>query len=199
MDLMVLQGITGAVVSRNWLSMANGANMAYTKAAFYEVEGFRGVDQLASGDDMLLMQKIREKYPESTGFLKSRKAIVRTSPAGSWNEFFHQRIRWASKARYYKDKKMLPVLLLVYLFNCCFLFLIAAAFTYRGYWNYVWIFWAAKTLVELPLFVSASLFFRRLRLLPFFILFQPFHIFYTIISGLFGQFGKYEWKGRRVE
>ena len=36
------------------------------------------------------------------------------------------------------------------------------------------------------------------QLLPWFPVAQPFHILYTVISGGFGQFGSYQWKGRTV-
>jgi poly-beta-1,6-N-acetyl-D-glucosamine synthase len=88
--------------------------------------------------------------------------------------------------------------LLVYLFNLSFLVLLIAGFWNHDYWIYLLMLWALKTLVELPLFYSAAHFFNKRWALNWFFVFQPMHIFYTIVSGLFGQFGKYEWKGRRV-
>lgn len=64
MDFMILQAITGAAVSKKKLSMCNGANIAYATKAFQEVNGFSGIDKIASGDDMLLMHKIWKRYPE---------------------------------------------------------------------------------------------------------------------------------------
>ena len=61
------------------------------------------------------------------------------------------------------------------------------------------IVWIVKTMVELPFFYSIATFFNKQWAVKWFFFFQPLHIFYTIISGLFGQFGKYEWKGRRVK
>jgi cellulose synthase/poly-beta-1,6-N-acetylglucosamine synthase-like glycosyltransferase len=52
LDLMALQGITGASVYKKFHSMCNGANLAYEKKVFYEVNGFEGIDEIASGDDM---------------------------------------------------------------------------------------------------------------------------------------------------
>ena len=198
MDFMVLQGITGAVVHKKQMSMCNGANMAYERQAFYDVNGFKGVDDIASGDDMLLMYKIAQQRPNAIHYLKSQEAVVSTQPMYTWKEFFHQRIRWASKAMKYKDKRILPVLLIVYLFNLSFLVLLIASF-----WNWQFagcflILWAAKTLVELPLFISVCNFFNKQWAVKWFFLFQPLHILYTITSGLFSQFGKYEWKGRMV-
>ncbi len=63
LDFMTLQGITGASVYKKFHNMCNGANLAYEKKAFYEAGGFEGIDQIASGDDMLLMHKIHKIYP----------------------------------------------------------------------------------------------------------------------------------------
>ncbi len=60
--------------------MCNGANLAYTKKVFEEVDGFKGIDNIASGDDMLLMHKIYKQHPEKVFFLKSKEVIVQTAP-----------------------------------------------------------------------------------------------------------------------
>ena len=41
---------------------------------FYEVNGFKGIDNIASGDDMLLMNK--DKTSRGIGYLFSREAIM---------------------------------------------------------------------------------------------------------------------------
>jgi len=197
-DFMVLQGITGAAVHKKKLSMCNGANLAYERKVFYDVNGFAGVDHVASGDDMLLMHKIWKKYPERVHYLKSKDAIVSTQPMKTWKAFFNQRIRWASKAKSYDDKRIFPVLLLVYLFNLSFLILLVAGIWSRTYVGWLLVLWVAKTAVEFPFVYSVASFFGKRSLLKYFFFFQPLHILYTIVSGLFGQFGKYEWKGRRV-
>jgi cellulose synthase/poly-beta-1,6-N-acetylglucosamine synthase-like glycosyltransferase len=198
MDFMILQGITGASVHKNIHSMCNGANIAYERKVFYEVNGFTGVDHIASGDDMLLMHKIWKQYPDRVHYLKSRGAFVSTQPMKTWKAFFNQRIRWASKAKSYDDKRIITVLLLVYLFNLSFIVLLVAGFFCYHYWLYLAGLWVAKTLIELPFFLSVSDFFNKQWAAKFFFFFQPLHILYTIVSGLFGQFGKYEWKGRKV-
>jgi poly-beta-1,6-N-acetyl-D-glucosamine synthase len=198
LDFMVLQGITGAVVHNKKLSMCNGANLGYERKVFYEVNGFEGVDHIASGDDMLLMHKIADKYPGGVHYLKSKQALVATQPVKTWKAFFSQRIRWASKARQYNDKRILPVLILVYLLNLSFFAITIAGFWNYQYWIILLILWLAKTIVELPFFLSLSTFFNKQWAVKWFVFFQPLHIIYTVISGLFGQFGKYEWKGRKV-
>lgn len=199
MDFMVLQGITGAAVYRKKLSMCNGANLAYDRKVFYEAGGFSGIDHIASGDDMLLMHKIWKLYPDKVHYLKSKEAIVSTQPMKTWKDFFNQRIRWASKAKSYDDKRITFVLLLVYLFNLSFPVLLVAGCWYHSFWVYFFGLWVAKTIIELPFFISVSGFFNKRWAIRLFFFFQPLHILYTIVSGLFGQFGKYEWKGRKVK
>lgn len=199
MDFMVLQGITGATVHKNKLTMCNGANLAYERGAFDEVNGFAGIDHIASGDDMLLMHKIWKKYPASVHYLKSKDAIVATQPMKTWKAFLNQRIRWTSKAKSYDDKRIFPVLLLVYIFNLSFLVLAVAGFFCSYYWLYLGALWIAKTVIEFPFFISLSNFFGKQWAIRLFFFFQPLHTIYTIVSGLFGQFGKYEWKGRKVK
>lgn len=199
LDFMILQGITGASVYRNFHSMCNGANLGYDKKVFSEVDGFKGIDHIASGDDMMLMHKINQHNPGKVQYLKSKEAIVQTKPMQTWKEFFHQRIRWASKAIYYEDKRIIFVLWMVYLFNLSFLVLLFIAIIQPQFWIWVGGFWLLKTLVELPFCISIASFFNRQRLSWYLFFLQPVHILYTIISGLLGQAGSYEWKGRKVK
>ena len=199
LDFITLQGITAASVYKRFHSMCNGANLAYERSAFYEVKGFDQIDTIASGDDMLLMHKIYRAYPNDVHYLKSASAIVTTEPAATWKQFFHQRIRWASKADRYDDKRIFWVLLLVYLLNVCFLVAFVASF-----FKSIWLFFLlllllAKVLIEFPFVNSVAIFFGRQRLMKYFPFLQPLHILYTIIAGWLGKFGHYEWKGRRIK
>lgn len=199
LDFMTLQGITGASVYKKVHTMCNGANLAYSKAVFHEVGGFRNIDAIASGDDMLLMHKMYRRYPDRVAFLKSPGAIVRTAPMPTWRAFFNQRIRWASKADKYDDKRIIAVLGLVYAWNVWFLAAGVGAFFIRGLWITWLAFLAAKTLVELWYLGPVAVFFGKKKLLWKFPLAQPVHIAYTIIAGWLGKFGSYQWKGRTVK
>lgn len=199
LDFLTLQGITGASVYKKVHSMCNGANLAYKKNVFYEVDGFAGIDHIASGDDMLLMHKIWKLYPDGVKYVKSANAIMLTEAAATWKQFFNQRIRWASKSMNYDDTRIFAVLLLVYFCNFSFLVLGVASFFDIKYFYALIILWMAKTFVEWPFLRSITTFFKKEKLLSYFFFLQPMHIAYTIIAGFLGSFGKYEWKGRRVK
>ncbi|MEJ7627843.1 MAG: glycosyltransferase [Ferruginibacter sp.] len=209
LDFMALQGITGASVQMKLHSMCNGANLAYTRKAFDDVNGFSGIDSIASGDDMLLMHKIYKHAPGKVHFLKSTEVIVATEPAYTLQDFLNQRIRWASKADKYDDKSILPVLGLVYLFNLVLLVLPVIAIFKNGQMIFLgnsfsffslWLFlMACKIIVELIFLYPIAVFFNKKKLLFIFPFLQPFHILYTVIAGWMGKFGTYEWKGRKVK
>jgi cellulose synthase/poly-beta-1,6-N-acetylglucosamine synthase-like glycosyltransferase len=198
LDFLSLQGITAAAVSAGFHSMCNGANLAYNKKVFYEVNGFKDIDNIASGDDMLLMNKIKEKYPQQIGFIFSKEVIVKTAPMPDWKSFLNQRIRWASKANKYNDKSIFWVLWLVYLFN---LILFVSPFL-SIFHPVLCLYWLGliilKTVVELSFTIPVGKFFGKAFTWAFLFL-QPIHIGYTVIAGWLGMFGSYRWKDRKVK
>lgn len=199
LDFMALQGITGASAATGIHNMCNGANLAYTKDSFYAVNGFDEIQDIASGDDMLLMEKIQKIFPDKISYLKSQEVIVTTHPSVTVGEFFHQRIRWASKADRYTDKKITAVLVWVYFLNVWLLTLaIASFFSLQAMW---WLLSSVfiKIIMELFFLYPVARFFKNEKLLWWFIPCQPFHIFYTVIAGWLGKFGNYRWKGRNVK
>jgi cellulose synthase/poly-beta-1,6-N-acetylglucosamine synthase-like glycosyltransferase len=199
LDFMTLQGITGASVHKKLLNMCNGANLAYKRKAFYQVNGFEGIDKIASGDDMLLMHKIQKQFPDRIFFLKSKDIIVETKPAETVKEFFNQRIRWASKTNQYSDKKIVAVLMLVYLLNAWIFILGISSFFFAKAFYLFLLSIGIKIIVELFFLFPVSKFFNKEKLLWWFIPSQPFHILYILIAGWLGTFGSYQWKGRKVK
>lgn len=199
LDFLTLQGITAASVSANFHTMCNGANLAYQKKAFANVNGFEGIDKVATGDDMLLMYKIWRQQPQKIFYLKNKEAIVTTEPMRTWKDFLMQRKRWASKTLVYDDYRIIAVLAFVYLFNCLFIALVIASLFNSFFWWYALGFWIIKTVIELPFIYSVADFFGEKKMVKFLFFFQPLHIFYTVLIGFISQFGKYEWKGRKTK
>lgn len=194
LDFLALQGITAAAVGAGKHSMSNGANLGFEKAAFIAVGGYQGVDHIASGDDMFLMHKMKQTLHKSVGYLFHPDAIVLTAAMDTWKGFIMQRIRWASKARYYDDRSITVVLTLVYLFNISFIVLALA-----GHWSSLIIALAFKTFFELFFLDPVASFFKMKPELRHFVFYQPIHILYNIAAGFFGQLKTYTWKGRKVK
>ncbi len=194
LDFLALQGITAAAVGAGKHSMSNGANLGFEKAAFIAVGGYQGVDHIASGDDMFLMHKMKQTLHKPVGYLFHPDAIVLTAAMDTWKGFIMQRIRWASKARYYDDHSITMVLTLVYFFNLSFICL-----ALMGSWSTFLIALAFKTFFELFFLDPVAKFFQLQPELKYFVFYQPIHIVYNIAAGLFGQLKTYSWKGRKVK
>ena len=198
LDFISLQGITAAAVGSGSHTLCNGANLCYSKEAFESVGKFSGIDHLPSGDDMLLMHKMKKSYPEKIGYLYAQDAVVTTAPSATLDLFIQQRIRWSSKALGYQDKIIFWILLLVYLVNFSLLVYLPVNLIETGSINNWLILIGCKTLVELPFMYASAKFFKQQKLLWWFLFLQPFHILYTVVAGWFGTFGSYKWKGRTV-
>jgi hypothetical protein len=139
---------------------------------------------------------MEKAFPGGTGYCLAESAIVDTAAETSWKGFLQQRIRWASKARVYEDKRTFLVLLLVYAMNAALLLLgIAALFLHSLFVPFLWLI-LFKTLVELLFLWPVARFYGLVGILPWFPIAQPFHLLYTVLAGFFGQVYQYQWKGR---
>ncbi len=205
LDFLGMMTLTGAGVHRRFMRMCNGANVAYDKATFYEVGGFQDIDHVASGDDMLLMQKFAFHFPENIAFLKNKGATTFTKAKPSWRSFLQQRIRWGSKSSSYTEWQTTFMLAMVYFF-CCSIVLNAlwAGASIVFDWNNTSAMLLAmqlffKTIVDYFFLRQSALYFQRRDLMRVFFPSQVLHILYiTIVGTLSNVVKQYEWKGRRV-
>jgi cellulose synthase/poly-beta-1,6-N-acetylglucosamine synthase-like glycosyltransferase len=77
--------------------LANGANMAFARRSFNDVNGFEG-DRWASGDDLFLLSRMR-RARKRIGYLLDPSVVVEAATEPTWGGFFSQRMRWAGKMR----------------------------------------------------------------------------------------------------
>jgi glycosyltransferase involved in cell wall biosynthesis len=195
LDLASLQGATIGSFGLRKGFMCNGANFAYTKSFFYDLNGFNGNDGIASGDDVFLLQKAIAQFPEKAHYLKSDYNLVITKPLDDWKSLFYQRVRWASKTGSYQSRFGIGLGLVVFggnvgllLVICCLLFGIVNL--------YLLIFLLfAKFSVDLILIHKTNTFLKNKT--HFFLLSSLLYPFFSVSVALYSLFGKYEWKGRK--
>jgi cellulose synthase/poly-beta-1,6-N-acetylglucosamine synthase-like glycosyltransferase len=198
LEFLGLIGIGAASMQNGHPNMCNGANLAYRKENFYAVEGFEGINDLASGDDELLMHKLFSRWPDKIRFLKNREAMVRTSPAFSLKELIAQRKRWVSKSRKYSNKKITAVLATAYLFNFFILLTLLLSFWDAHFLRLFGCLLAAKLIPEYLFLKKITKFFGLEKLMRVFTGGSLLHILYVLFIGIYGNFGRYNWKGRKV-
>ena len=199
LDMLALTAITGATMNDGFIGLCNGANLIYKKSIFHSVGGFDNIDRIASGDDMLLLQKINNHYPGSSAYLKSRKALVYSKTEESLRDLLRQRIRWISKAKFYSDKRISAILVGVYFHNLLLLTTLVLSIANFRFLILFLIAFGIKVSVEFIFLRSAAAFFDQKKIMKWIVPVSFFHILYVLIAGVLGLFKSYEWKGRKVK
>ena len=195
LDLASLQGATIGSFGLGKGFMCNGANFAYTKSFFRELDGFEGNNGIASGDDVFLLQKATAQFPEKVHYLKSENNIVITKPLDDWKSLFYQRVRWASKTGSYQSKFGMSLGLIVFGGNVSFLFVVCSfLFGDRNFFVMCFLV-LVKFSVDFVLIHKTSVFLKNKT--HFYLVSCLLYPFFSVSVALYSLFGKYEWKGRR--
>ena len=195
-ELSSLIGITAGAIYRNTPIMSNGANMAFCKSAFLEVDGYKGNEHILSGDDLFLLLKMNQAFPNAIDFVKSNEALVFTQMPKTIMEFIHQRVRWASKTKRVRNKFILWNGFLILATNMVFLIslILYATHQLNGLFALIIIF--PKLIIDIALSSSVLAFFKmrnKIILIPILALIYPV---YLLVIGMLSIRGKFLWKER---
>lgn len=199
LEFLYLIGLGAAGIGNKMPTTCNGANLAYKKEVFFELGGFKGIDDLASGDDELFLHKVAKAYPSTIGFLKSYEACVFTHAKPTIKEFIQQRKRWASKSVKYKDKKLISFVVSLWVFNISLALNFGLVFFYPDFLKLAAIQFLVKFCAELFFLEPLTSFAKRKGLLINLSFLTFLHVVYFIYIGVMGNSGKYNWKGRMVK
>jgi poly-beta-1,6-N-acetyl-D-glucosamine synthase len=190
MEQLVLMLITGAGIQSRLHDMANGANMAFTKSAFKQVNGFEGNFHYSSGDDMFLIEKMRMAFPDRIKFVKSTDASLYTQGKKDWATLFRQRIRWAGKNEGLVIKTIKWIWLFIGIYHVLLtLALLAALLQILSAWPFIMLI-SVKWTVDYILIATAAAFFQRTALLRYFVPLQFFYSLYILRLGHMMMTGK---------
>jgi cellulose synthase/poly-beta-1,6-N-acetylglucosamine synthase-like glycosyltransferase len=198
LEFLYLIGLGAAGIGNKMPTTCNGANMAYKKDVFLALDGFKGIDDLASGDDELFLHKVAKAYPGTIGFCKSYDAIVYTHGKENLKEFMKQRKRWASKTVKYDNNALVLVAVSIWLFNLSLAINFVLAFFFPVFAKLLAVQFIIKFAAEAFFLERLTTFAKRKNLIYNLIIVTFIHVAYFIYIGLAGNTGKYDWKGRSV-
>lgn len=201
LDFMGMMAVSGAGIQLNLMNMCNGANLAYERKTFFEVDGFKGIDNLASGDDILLMQKIAKRFPQEIAYLKNIKATTYTKAISDLSGFIQQRIRWATKSGAYPEPGAIIMLAIVFLF-CINILLGFFLIPLLGILLLIPLILqiGIKIIADYIFLGKMAKFFNRSDAMRFFLPAQFMHILYIAFIGSLSNVKKtYTWKGRKTK
>ena len=195
LDLMSLQGTTIGSFGIGKPFMCNGANFGYTKKFFTEIGGFGGINDIASGDDVLLLQKAIAVNKEKVHYLKNPDFIVQTKPENDLFKLFMQRVRWAGKTTGYSSgyAKLLAVVVLLMNLSLvvgCWLLVVG-----RLNFEVLVLAFAVKYLTDYILLYKSNSYLRKRK---FFVPIASSVVYplFSSLVGIYSLFGSFVWKGR---
>ena len=200
LDYIGMMGVTGAGIFSKKLSLCNGANLAYDKKSFLKIGGFKGIDKIASGDDMLLLEKFQKAFPDDIYFLKNQAATIKTEAKPTLQSFINQRLRWAAKTSHYQNRTTVFIQTLVGAFSfgivlSLLLIPFLGVFALKLF-AYSFLF---KAIVDCFYLRKMTSFFNRKDLMRHFLSAQTWHLLYIVLVGVGSFFiKKVDWKGRNL-
>jgi cellulose synthase/poly-beta-1,6-N-acetylglucosamine synthase-like glycosyltransferase len=173
----------------------NGANMAYRREVFMQVNDY-SKNNISSGDDVFLLHMVKKFYPGSIVFLRQYKAIVFTKPLLKFKQFLNQRIRWASKSTNYKDFDTIAVSLLVFFVNISLLVLLILSCFDHTCLNVFILLFSVKLMIDFLFFLPVLNFFKKQGLIKWVLPVQILYPFYITLIVLTSNLFSFSWKGR---
>lgn len=198
LEFLSLQGSTIGGFGINRPFLCNGANLCYNKNAFNKVGGFNGNKNLASGDDIFLLEKMVNKFPNQVNYLKSKESIVKTHPEKSIGGLIDQRIRWASKTSSYKNKFGQITGLTVFLTNLYFIILFILAILEKISWQHFGMFFLLKFNIDFLLLYTSSIFFEQQKSLKSYFISSLIYPLFSVMVSFISIKNTYQWKGRSL-
>ncbi|MED5474966.1 MAG: glycosyltransferase [Candidatus Neomarinimicrobiota bacterium] len=196
MDSLAIDAVSASTLKQNIALSCVGRNIAFRKSAFFDINGYDGIQDQISGDDDLLLQKFSFSKKYSIDYIADEKSVVNSLAPQSVEEFTHQRLRFASKGlNYYNlntNNELKVILPFIYIVN---VFIVLSITTYTSSQNIVWLLpYFIKTCSDALLTIT---FFNLLRfkwsLLAFFTL-SIIHPFYVTIFAAIAPFYRIKWK-----
>jgi len=193
LELAGLVGLSASGFSMNRPFLCNGANMAFRKSTFEAIGGYKGINHIASGDDLLLLQKMQLIYPNRSAFIWSAEVIVDTYPCENIRGWWVQRRRWVSKSLAYINFSNILTHFIAYLYHVG----LVAVFFISEDGVITLIIWLTKIGMDAIFLNLVSQFLGRKKWLRWLLVAECLYPFYVMLIGLSAIFlKKYEWKGR---
>jgi cellulose synthase/poly-beta-1,6-N-acetylglucosamine synthase-like glycosyltransferase len=173
-----------------------GTNMAYRKKVFQQLSGFGIHCSVYSGDDDLFLQRVREETDWQIRYCPEAAAQVWNAPPADWRQFFHQRLRYASKGFLYPPRISL-ILILFYVLNLFFILAPWSLLSSSHYLSLLILAFAIKGGAEFLFLTEAADYLQDRRHLALFPIAFFLHIPYVLVFGLLSQLKSFEWANRK--
>lgn len=197
LDSLALASLAAGSVGIHYPLTCSGRNFAYRRQVYVELGGFGKFAAVGSGDDDLLLGRIRDETAWKIRYAFAKQSHVPARPVSSAKALWNQRTRHASKALLYAWP-IRAIAAWVYAVNLGFLALVVRAVVADS----AGVFAAAWLLKWLPEFLLLHRTARALQfpsplwMVP---VVSVVHAAYVLVFGFLGQVRSFEWKGRSYQ
>ncbi len=199
LDLLSLQATLLGTFGWQKQILCHGANLCYSKALFYELNGFKSHQNIASGDDVFLLETATQKYPDKVMVLNSLKAVVSTNPEPTLKALLAQRTRWAAKATAYNNLHIKMVGLVVFAMNITLI--ISGILSLLGLFSnkLFWLIFLVKFNIDALILYRMATLFKQESVLRSYVLSSFLYPLFSVTSVLLGLTNGYTWKNRKFK
>ncbi len=189
--------VSSALIGLGFPVIANANNLAYRRKAFNDASALRQHGHIVSGDDDFVLQEIHATGKWAIRYSLNPQTLMRTALPDSWEHFWEQRKRWASKCMMYRPRQI-AFLAMIFAFYAAVPILLIA-----GFWNTQWAWlglgvFLAKTVGDFAVTKQGLKIFGLGKLLRFFPHTALLHIPLIVCAVLAGTFGGFTWKGQKL-
>jgi cellulose synthase/poly-beta-1,6-N-acetylglucosamine synthase-like glycosyltransferase len=193
---MVLAGITMAKLKMP--VYCNAANMAFRKSSYLKIINKISGSESVSGDDVFTLHAFIKSYPQGIIALNNFEAMVSTTVPKTLQEAISQRLRWASKSRYYKNVHIRLMMYLIGVTNLIILFmLVIGIFNPNRMWVCLIIF-AIKCGIDYSFLHLGTKQMKKTKLLRVFLPAEIIYPIYLFVLFFLNYTIPLNWKGRKI-
>ncbi len=157
--------------------MGVGRNLSYKKDVFFRNKGFSSINQIPGGDDDLFINKVATK--KNTSIVIEPEAHTLSDSKTTWGNWFNQKNRHFSTAKYYQFKHKFLLTLYSATQFLIYPLLIGSILFYN--------WWMAASIFGFRLIAQSIVYFKSMKklneadLFPFFLLFELWMCIYYIL------------------
>lgn len=197
LDLSILMGITKSTAALHSPILSNAANCLFYREDFLNLAPYKSNYKVSSGDDIFFLHAMKINNRKIV-FNSEPKSLVLTKGKSSLLGFIEQRVRWASKSRYYKDSTTLIFGAWLMVFNVLFSFAFIWALINIRFLPFLFGALIIKWIIELMFLQSIPTHLKPQNFVVKSLLFSFVYPVYSVGIALLSLFYKPQWKGRKI-
>jgi len=199
LDLLSLQATLLGTFGQQKPLLCHGANLCFSKDLFKELKGYNSHENIASGDDVFLLESAFKKYPDKVAVLNSLDAVISTNTESTLKKLISQRTRWAAKGLTYKSWPIKIIGLIVFMMN---LYLIVGGILSLFDLLSAKLFWfvfLVKFNLDAFILFKIARFFKQESVLKSYVLSSFLYPLLSITSVFLGLTKGFTWKDRKFK